>query len=210
MHNRLSYVFSSIIHFIGDACMRPSKREIIIDTARKLFAKYGFAKTTIDDISRDAITAKSTIYTYFSSKEELFQEIIAEEGRILWNEIQKSIDPLSRPDDKMRAYAKTRMKLIKQLHNLYNALTDEYLTHYTFIENARKSSLEREIREVSNILTAGVEDGTFKIKNIELTAFAIITAWKGMDFPWTDYINGHDPTENVDFLIDVLFDGIKQ
>ena len=55
------------------------KREQIIEAARKLFNKYGFKKVSMDEIASSAGVTKKTVYTYFSSKEELFNYFVQEE-----------------------------------------------------------------------------------------------------------------------------------
>jgi len=51
------------------------KKEIIIDTAEKLFLEKDFEKTSMDDISKEAGFTKRTIYQYFISKEDLFYAV---------------------------------------------------------------------------------------------------------------------------------------
>lgn len=54
---------------------KQDKRIFIIETAAKVFAKYGFHKTLMQDISNEAQIGKGTIYEYFTTKEELFFSI---------------------------------------------------------------------------------------------------------------------------------------
>ena len=42
-----------------------TKKEVVIDTARELFSKYGYKKVSMDEIATNAIVTKKTIYTYF-------------------------------------------------------------------------------------------------------------------------------------------------
>jgi AcrR family transcriptional regulator len=51
-------------------------RELVIRTARKMFAKKGVTETTMDDIAKEAKIGKGTIYHYFDSKEELYCVIL--------------------------------------------------------------------------------------------------------------------------------------
>jgi AcrR family transcriptional regulator len=53
-------------------------RKTIVDTARKLFIKKGFDETTTRDIAAGSGIAAGTLFNYFSSKESLGMEIIAE------------------------------------------------------------------------------------------------------------------------------------
>ena len=58
-----------------------NKRAAIVDAARALFAKQSFEKTTIEEIARAIPMSKGTLYTEFSSKEEIMLEICREHWR---------------------------------------------------------------------------------------------------------------------------------
>lgn len=51
---------------------KPSKRELILDAATRLFSRYGVRGTTMEAIAQEAGVAKPTAYAYFSDKEEVF------------------------------------------------------------------------------------------------------------------------------------------
>jgi AcrR family transcriptional regulator len=51
------------------------KREAILDAALELFGRYGFRRTSIDDIARAAGVAKGTVYLYVENKEALFRTL---------------------------------------------------------------------------------------------------------------------------------------
>jgi len=190
--------------------MKSDKIEIVVAAARTLFSRFGYNKTTVDDIARESFVAKSTVYNYFNSKEEIFDAVIEKEGGILFHEINKAIEDISDPYEMLRVYAKTRMLHVKQLRNLYYVLTDDYLMHHSFIDKARNKSLEREIKVIAGILKQGVDGGFFKVKDLNLTSFLIITAWKGLDIPWTVDVELPDPYESVDYIIEMLFNGIRE
>ncbi|WP_017732952.1 TetR/AcrR family transcriptional regulator [Nafulsella turpanensis] len=46
-------------------------KENIVDTAEKLFLRYGFKRITMDDIAREMAISKKTIYQYFKDKNEI-------------------------------------------------------------------------------------------------------------------------------------------
>jgi TetR/AcrR family transcriptional regulator, regulator of autoinduction and epiphytic fitness len=52
-----------------------TKRAAILDAALKLFSQYGYRRTSIDDIAREAEIAKGTVYLSFKSKEEIFRAL---------------------------------------------------------------------------------------------------------------------------------------
>ncbi|HXW84374.1 MAG TPA: helix-turn-helix domain-containing protein, partial [Candidatus Binataceae bacterium] len=53
-------------------------RAAILDAAMRLFAQYGYRRTSIDDIARAAEIAKGTVYLSFTSKEEVFRALCAQ------------------------------------------------------------------------------------------------------------------------------------
>lgn len=52
-----------------------AKRQLILDAALDLFGRYGFRRTSIDDIARAAGIAKGTVYLYVETKEALFRSL---------------------------------------------------------------------------------------------------------------------------------------
>ena len=55
------------------------KQEQILKAAKELFTKYGFKKVSMDEIASETGVTKKTVYSYFSSKEELLKDVIKEE-----------------------------------------------------------------------------------------------------------------------------------
>ncbi len=51
----------------------------ILDAAAELFVHYGFDKTTVSDIAREAGISKGAIYLHFGSKDELLEGLIIRE-----------------------------------------------------------------------------------------------------------------------------------
>jgi TetR/AcrR family transcriptional regulator, regulator of autoinduction and epiphytic fitness len=56
----------------GDA---ESRRAAILDAALRVFGQYGYRRTTMDDIAREAEIGKGSIYLSFASKEEVFRAL---------------------------------------------------------------------------------------------------------------------------------------
>jgi len=68
--------------------MEPDKTvESIKQAARELYRKFGYHKTSVNEIARKAKVAKATIYKYFDSKEAILQVL-------LMDYIRQSVDDL--------------------------------------------------------------------------------------------------------------------
>ncbi|NOZ57855.1 MAG: TetR/AcrR family transcriptional regulator [Calditrichaeota bacterium] len=55
---------------------RQGRLEAIRKAALKLFARDGYAQTTMDQVAEEAELAKGTIYYYFGSKAQLFEHVL--------------------------------------------------------------------------------------------------------------------------------------
>ena len=53
----------------------PSPERRIVDAALRCFAHYGVAKTTFEDIAREAGCSRATVYRYFPGKESLLEGV---------------------------------------------------------------------------------------------------------------------------------------
>ncbi|MFL5625107.1 MAG: TetR/AcrR family transcriptional regulator, partial [Ktedonobacteraceae bacterium] len=51
---------------------RQERAQRILDAAAALILRWGYHKTTLDDISRETGIAKGTIYLHWKTREELF------------------------------------------------------------------------------------------------------------------------------------------
>jgi AcrR family transcriptional regulator len=54
----------------------PDRRFRILDAATVLFSSYGFRRTSMDALAREAQVAKPTLYAYFADKEAVFIAVV--------------------------------------------------------------------------------------------------------------------------------------
>jgi len=89
-----------------------AKAEIILDAADKIFKRYGYTKTTMDDIAHEAMIGKGTIYYYFKTKEDIFLTIM-----------KKSIDEISvvlkEKIEKSKTFSEKMQVLFTDPHDLF-------------------------------------------------------------------------------------------
>jgi len=183
-------------------------RDQIVDTARGIFTRFGFRKTTMDEIARAMRKGKSSIYYYFTSKEEIFRAVVEKESQTLKDELINAINSTDDPKEKLRNYVLTRMKVMKNVSNFYDALKNEYLSHLDFINKVREKYDRQEMKIVKDILEEGAQNQVFRIEDPELAAYAIVTALKGLEIPlfWSKANKNFE--KRADGLLGVLFNGI--
>lgn len=57
-----------------------SRNDQIADAALRLFARYGYKRSSMDDIAREAGLAKATLYLHFKGKDDVFRAMIRRFG----------------------------------------------------------------------------------------------------------------------------------
>lgn len=183
------------------------RRKIII-SAGAIFSRYGFKKTTMDEIAKALKMGKSSIYYYFSSKEDIFEAVVLYEANVLRNELTKAIKSVESPVDKVRNYVFVRMKTFEKLSNYYNAIFDKNLDHFEFIEHIRLKYDREELAILRLLLYHGARKKVFNVTNSSYTALAIQTSLKGLEVPLFWQKKEVDIEERLNGILDVLFNGI--
>ena len=184
-------------------------RTYIVGVARKIFTRYGFRKTTMEEIAAATRKGKSSIYYYFKSKEEIFRAVVEREAEELKIKLDHTINKDGTPIEKLKTYILFRLHHVRSVENFYAALNEEYLSHMDFILEIRRQFDLEERQMVKEILEEGMNNGTFQVVSSEIGAIAIATMMKGLELPLL-LSNEHktDREELLDDLIRVLFYGI--
>jgi AcrR family transcriptional regulator len=90
-----------------------NRRACILNAARCVFARQGYAETVVDDIAGQAGIAKGTLYLYFKSKEEIFLAALIEDSRRLESLTRERIEAAAGWEAKLRAYVSVRMEYLE-------------------------------------------------------------------------------------------------
>ncbi len=79
------------------------RKQTILEAAKGLFFKLGFAATTMNQIAEAAELSKGTLYLYFQNKEELYISLLVEGMEILNIALAKSVEGLTGWEEKFLA-----------------------------------------------------------------------------------------------------------
>ena len=94
--------------------IREETKNLIIKKSILFFARNGFAGTKISDLSKHIGIAQGTIYIYFKSKEELYDEIFAISDKIAENDKLTMLSGLPLPaEQKIRKMSDYIIKSLK-------------------------------------------------------------------------------------------------
>jgi AcrR family transcriptional regulator len=184
-------------------------RNSILRSARDLFAKFGYRKTTMEDIAQALRKGKSSLYYYFKNKEEIFQAVIDLEAEILEQRLREVVASEYTPRQKFNDYVIVRMETLRELKNYQKAMRDETYGDYHFLDDVRERSEKAEQDMLREIMEEGVTKGEFDIKNLRLAAIGVSTALRGLELPLFRGIDNFDEFRlQLDNILSIMFYGI--
>jgi len=161
-------------------------RKKILSVANKLFSRFGFHKTSMDEIAKIARKAKGSLYYHFTSKEELFKEVVSKEIVNLKDQLSVIINNTSlSASDKIKLYLLRRMEILNDAANYHETLKADFFEHFDFIDGLREELDEWEKGSLKKILLQGVETKEFAtIGDMDVMLDVFIMVLRGLEIPF--------------------------
>jgi AcrR family transcriptional regulator len=146
----------------------------IINATRALFVRYGYRRTSMDDIAREAGLAKATLYLHFSGKEDVFRAMVGRCREII----------AERCDEAERLDAPAADRLAALLEAYFGTALEWFgdASHMAELkafvaERSPKEGTESEAAlhgRLRRMIAAGVEAGEFDVSRTGLVADEIV------------------------------------
>jgi len=161
-------------------------KESILSVADKLFSRFGFHKTSMDEIAKIARKAKGSLYYHFASKEELFREVVSIEMINLKNQLSFIVNnPDLNSSEKVKKYLVKRMEILNSAANYHETLKADFFEHFHFIDDLRSELDAWEKENLKKMILQGVEMGEFDIiGDIDVLLDVFIMIIKGLEIPF--------------------------
>lgn len=166
----------------------------LVDVARQLFAKKGVEDTTMNDIAVASKKGRRTLYTYFKSKEQIYQAVVESELEMLSDHMEITAAKNLSPDAKIMELIINHLDSIKMVVYRNGTLKANFFRDIWRVETKRKYFDAKEIELFRKVLQEGKDEGIFQIDDVEITADILHYCIKGIEVP---YIRGQIG-ENLD------------
>jgi TetR/AcrR family transcriptional regulator len=137
------------------------KEEQIILAARKVFARYGYSKSTMEDISAEMDMGKASLYYYFPTKENLFHSAILYEQEEFIKKTGLLLKKQKNAEDKLKAYVDERLKFFQELVNLGTLSFNPFHNRNSVSVKMYESFAEKEIDIIRSIIQEGEKNSEF-------------------------------------------------
>jgi len=161
-------------------------RNKILSVASNLFERFGFHKTSMDEIAKIARKAKGSLYYHFKSKEDLFKEVVAKEISNLKEQLSIIINNADlSASEKIKKYLIRRMEILNSAANYHETLKADFFEHFDFVDDLRTELDEWEKSNFEKIIWDGIDKGEFSyFIDINVLADVIIMVLKGLEIPF--------------------------
>jgi AcrR family transcriptional regulator len=187
-------------------------KDIIVSVANKLFSRFGFQKTSMDEIAKTARKAKGSLYYHFASKEELFKEVVSREMSVLKNQLSDIVHNTElNAKDKIKNYLILRMQLLNNAANYHETLKADFFEHFHFIDDLRTELDVWEKENLEKIINQGVEAGEFRpIADMDVLLDVFIMVIKGLEIPFFLQNKYAKYSPHFEDLIGILTKGLSR
>lgn len=187
-------------------------RERFIEVARQLFARKGVENTTMNDIASASAKGRRTIYTYFKSKRDIFNAVIASETDELLTRLRKIVELDLAPQQKLEKYIDCRFETMSEIVSRNGSLKAGFFRDVRKVDRARKLITDKESGLLREILLEGRKSGVFHINDIEAASLVITHTLHGLDVPYIrDNISKEGVTQDQlkTYITKLILYGIK-
>ena len=180
------------------------KKVNIINAAIKSFSHFGYKATTMDQVAKIAKVGKGTIYTYFSTKEELLKVIIhkmaVEMRKIATEAVTTGDDFVANFNAVLHAVTQFQEEhelIIKLSQEVKEIGTPEVIEALQDFENEICAFIEMKIN-------LAIERGELKECNPKITAFLMYKMYINLVNDWKERYDSLDKDE-IASLINLYF-----
>ena len=160
--------------------MRKKKNtEKIFSAALRIFSKYGYKKTTVEDIAKELNMTKGNLYLYAKDKRDLYHKTV-EYALVRWqNYVRDAIHKEPDPRLKFLIMCQKAVEYLSIDPDFRNILIHDPDIFPMFTNNDPYERINNNsITMIKNILREGINKGVFRSVNIHTMAKAIFSIYK--------------------------------
>lgn len=150
------------------------KQELIINAAENQFIRFGFRKTTMEDIAKAAGIGKATLYYYFKSKEDIFAAMIEKVAQFALKKVIDATNAGTTPQEKLYLFVEAQAQFVKEKVDYYATMREDLLELFPAIRRKQEKAEKYALAALRSILEEGTERNVFAIIDVEATARMIL------------------------------------
>jgi AcrR family transcriptional regulator len=165
-------------------------KELIIETAIKLFMEHGVKTITMDRIVKELHTSKRTIYSYFEDKVALLEACLDVYNA---NVRAENEEVIRSADNVIEAMGRLHQKIVRRSHQINPNFFSDVIHYYPgLLHESYKRNGNYAHQQLIELASAGIKDGIFqKDMDVEVVGKTVLKLLKMLKdnelFPATEF-----------------------
>ena len=162
--------------------IKNTKKNQILDAALQIFVRKGYSETRMDDIVVGSGMSKGAIYHHYSSKRDLFLELIDYWEIYCFPNILDKKYKNKTASGILREIVKDVTKTFKEKKYVFLAELEIWAlaNHDDEVRKKTKLLYTNLLKLFSDIIYLGIKKGEFKNINVNIAALSIMTSLQGV------------------------------
>jgi AcrR family transcriptional regulator len=192
---------------------REDVKDLILDAADRLVARYGYTKMTIDDLAREVGIGKGTLYLHFNSKEEIVLARVDRVVHLLKERLRNIAGSSDSSADRLRWMLLDRVLFrFDSAQHYTESLTDVLAAIRPALLVRHEGHFDEEEQIFIEVLTEARRTGEFAFQNARATARSLLVATNSL-LPYSlstrELGRRKDVAAQVVRITDLLLNGLK-
>ncbi len=156
------------------------KRGKILEVAKRRFAHFGMAKTTMAEIAKDLSFSKALLYYYFPDKHSLYTAVLEYVINDMISKVDSYLLKATSIEKSILFAIESRMELMRENYNLFEYSSSLFMQNQGEMGKSLGPFFDRVRDQFGRILRIGVDKGEIVVDNIEETAELLLFSLMGM------------------------------
>ena len=147
-------------------------RDGIVEAARRRFLRFGVRKTTMDEVAREAGCSRTTLYTHFRNKEDLYGSLLEQDAEAFIAEASAVLATEATAGQKIQRIVGITRQTYARNHVMRLALAGDAEMSLEPIADAFTREQEQRIVDLlRQVIEEGVAEGSLRALDTERTAY---------------------------------------
>ncbi|HLS96871.1 TetR family transcriptional regulator [Sphingobacterium allocomposti] len=156
------------------------KRAKILEVAKRRFAHFGMAKTTMAEIAKDLSFSKALLYYYFPDKHSLYTAVLEYVINEMINKVDTYMANASDVEHAILFAIESRMETMRENYNLFEYSSSLFMQNPGELGKNLGPFFDRVRDQFSRILAIGVNNKEIVVDDVEETAELLLFSLMGM------------------------------
>lgn len=180
-------------------------RNRILDNVKERLDRFGFKKTTMDEISKDCKISKKTIYEHFKDKEDMVTCLFVRECHKAMEIIFSHMGEIEDPLEKLVQLIRSAVWYFREDIFITRLLKNDEALYSAFLSRKYHALIDQEIISIiAAIISEGKEQGKFRDVDERVVAYAGFKLFQAFSYMRTGEFD--EEKDRQEYYTNVLID----